>query len=134
MDQPLYCCMTKATRATGDQLQYGPNWIFSRRAILKLFPDRLECGNWCIAYSDFDEAVLYSVRSGLLRIPCYVLRLETSDGTYHFGLNPGKFWKGDLRFPVRREVGRMSYSWTSLATRLVLAGLLIYLLWQQFAQ
>lgn len=134
MDQPLYRCMTKATRAAGDQLQFGPNWTYSRRAILKLFPDRLQCGNWSIAYSDVDEAVLYSVRAGLLRIPCYVLRLETSDGTYHFGLNPGKYWKGDLPFPVRREVGTMRYSWTSLATRLVLAGCVIYWLWRQFVE
>lgn len=57
MDQSLHSCMTKAVIADGDQLRTGPMWITSRRGRLKLYSDRLECGNWKIAYHDIREAV-----------------------------------------------------------------------------
>ena len=109
-------------------MKYGPNWVLSRRGILKVFGDRLECGDWRIPYSDISEAVLYSIRS-ILFIPGYVLRIQTKDRTYHFGMNWGAFWKGQLPFAVRREKGKLGYSVFSVAVRLLLLGYLGYLLW-----
>lgn len=113
-------------------MRYGPNWLLSRRGTLKVFDDHLECGDWCVNYADIREAVLYSVRSNFV-IPCYVLKVETAEKQYHFGLNPGKFWKSELPFPVRREKGRLGYSLFSLAVRAVLIGYLLYLGWLWFS-
>lgn len=128
MQAPLHKCMTKATTAEGDQMQYGPNWVLSRRAILKVFPDRLECGNWTIPYANISDAVLYSIRSTLF-IPGYVLKVQTPDKTYHFGLNWGRFWTRELPFPVSREQGKLGYSKYSLLVRIGLLGSVGYLLW-----
>lgn len=133
MPELLHKCQTKATTATGDQRKYGPNWVTSRRGFLKIFEDRLECGDWCIDYADINKAVLCSFRSFFLRIPGYILTVETEGRTYHFGLNGwGKFWKGDLPFQVKREAGKLRFTWFSILLRVILAGYLAYIAWQWF--
>ncbi len=125
----LYRCFTKATISTGDQRQYGPRWVTSRRALLRVYDDRLECGNWMIPYAGMTDAVLYSFRSSFLRIPGYVLTVTTPEKTYHFGLNGwGKFWNGELPFPVRREQGQLKFSGFSIALRILLLVYLLYAL------
>ena len=131
MSAPLYKCLTKATTAEGDQRKYGPNWITSRRGRLKVFDDRLECGNWRIEYPEITSAILYSFRTFFLRIPGYILTIETDDKTYHFGLNGrGKFWKGDLPFEVSQEKGKLNFTWFSMIVRVILFSYIAYMLWQ----
>ena len=123
--------MTKATTAEGDQRRIGPSWVTSRRAILKIFDNHLECGNWTVNYSEIRNAKLYSFRSPVLRVPGYILTVETDDLTYHFGLNGwGKFWKGDLPFDVKREQGKLGFTWFSVIVRVVLAACIAYKLWE----
>jgi hypothetical protein len=131
MATPIYQCWAKATRAEGDHLKYGMNWAFARRAKPKLFADHLECSDWRVNYADITVALLTSIRSNFV-IPGYMLKIETTGQTYHFGLNWGRFWKGELPFPVVREKGKLKYSWLSLITRLVLFGYLVYLLVQRW--
>lgn len=127
MADHLHHCMTKATTAVGDQRRHGPNWLTSRRGMLTVFADHLECGNWRIDYSDITDAVLFSFRSTLLRIPGCILTIATPDRTYHFGLNGwGRFWEGELPFRVRREQGKIGYTWFSIAVRLTLVVCLGY--------
>jgi len=133
MEQPLHSCMTKAVIADGDQLRTGPKWITSRRGRLKLYSDRLECGDWTIAYDDIREAVLSSFRSPLLRIPGYVLAVRTDDDTYHFGLNGWRYWQGELPFPVTRQKTKLKMSPISIAARAVLIGCAVYYVWQWIA-
>jgi hypothetical protein len=124
----LYKCMTKAVLSDTDQLQYGPNWLYSRRAVLKIFEDHLECRDWTIHYEEIQEAILYSIRSFF--IPGYVLRIQTRDKTFWFGLNWGKFWSNNPPFPMKRERKRMRYSWFSLMIRLVALSCLLLILLQ----
>jgi hypothetical protein len=126
MDEPLHTCLTKAVIADGDQLRMGPKWITSRRAWLKLFADRLECGDWTIRYDDIREAVLASFRSPLLRIPGYILVIRTDTVTYHFGLNGWQYWKGELPFPVTRQKAKLKLSPISILARVVLIGYGVY--------
>ena len=123
--------MTKATTAEGNEIRRSFNWVVSRRAILRVFDDALECGDWRIPYDTIDEAVLFSTWS--MFIPCYVLRVSTDGTLYQFGLNPGSFWKGDLPFPVTREKLRLQYSWFSILVRISAVAYLIYLAWQYFS-
>lgn len=125
MSQLLHRCMTKATTAEGEDIRRSLNWVISRRGILKVYDDRLECGNWIIPYGEMDEAVLFRVRQ--MFIPGYVLRVKTQGKVYQFGLNPGRYWGGELPFDVARESGR--YSWFSIAVRVVAIGFLAYLIW-----
>lgn len=133
MDRPLHSCMTKAVIADGDQLRTGPIWITSRRGLLKLYSDRLKCGNWTIAYSEIREAVLSSFRSPILRIPGYILAVRTDSDTYHFGLNGWPYWKGELPFPVTRKQARLKMSPISIIARAVLIGYASYFVWNWIA-
>ncbi|MDX1972830.1 MAG: hypothetical protein SFY68_09905 [Candidatus Sumerlaeia bacterium] len=128
MSKPIHRCLTKATAAEGDQLQYGPNWMLSRRGILKVFPDRLCCGDWEVPFDSITEAVLYSVR-GPFFLPGYVLKITTPERTIHFGLNSGKFWKSDLPFAVKREAAQLRYSTFSRIVRLVVVVFIFYHVW-----
>ena len=96
MIDTIHSCMTKAVVGDGDQLECGPQWITSRRARLKLFDSHLECGDWSIPYDQIREAVLSSFNSPILRIPGYILAVRTDSKTYHFGLNGGQYWRGEL--------------------------------------
>lgn len=125
--------MTKAVISDGDPLCTGPRWITSRRGRLKLYSDRLECGNWMIAYDDIRGAVLSSVRSPMLRIPGYVLAVRTDDDTYHFGLNGWRYWKGELPFPVKRQHAKLQLSPISVLARAVLIGYGVYFVWRWLA-
>jgi hypothetical protein len=133
MSKLLHKCMTKAMTAEGDQRKYGPKWVTSRRASLKVYEDRLECGDWRIDYNEINDAVLYSFRSVFLRLPGYILTVQTDTRTYHFGLNGwGQFWKGNLPFQAKREKGKLGLSWFSIVFRVVILGLIGYQLWHWF--
>ena len=131
MSELIHQCRTKGVIAEGDQLKHGPNWVLARRGKLKIYQDRIECGNWRIEYGDIKNATLYSVRQYLIVIPvpCYVLKIETEEKTYYFGLNPSKYWKNELPFPVERQKGRLGFSWFSIVIRLFVLGYVVYLLW-----
>lgn len=126
MSHLLHRCMTKATTAEGDDIRRSLNWVLSRRGLLKVFDDNLECGDWSIAYTEIDDAVLFRTRQMLIR--CYVLRIKTRGTVYQFGLNPGRYWSGELPFPVSRESAVLGYSWYSIIIRVVAIAALIYLL------
>jgi hypothetical protein len=133
MQQPLHTCMTKAVIADGDQLRMGPRWLTSRRARLKLYDDHLQCGDWTIAYVDIREAVLAKIRTPLLRIPGYVLSVRTDENTYHFGLNPGSYWKGELPFRATHTTSKLRLSLFIFLIRAALIGYLAYLAWRWLA-
>ena len=128
----IHSCVTKAVVGYGDQLESGPQWITSRRALLKLYDDRLECGKWSVAYDQIQEAVLSSFHSPILRIPGYLLMVKTDSNTYHFGLNGWRYWKGELPFPVSRQNARLRLSPISLIARIAVAVGILYLIWQKF--
>ncbi|HOX46883.1 MAG TPA: hypothetical protein PK668_25015 [Myxococcota bacterium] len=122
----LHRCWTKATTAEGDAVRRSFSWVIARRGFLKVFADRLECGSWVIPYADMSEAVLFSTRQ--LFFHGYVLRVKAGGRTYQFGLNPGRFWEGELPFPVKRQEMAMGYSWYSIAIRLAALVSIAYLL------
>lgn len=130
MGDMLHRCMTKATIAEGNDLRHSLNWALSRRAFLKVYPDRLECGDWIIPYHEMNEAILFRTRQ--LFIPCCVLRVKARGRIYQFGLNPGRFWAGELPFPTRRETASLGYSWFSIAIRVAVVAALAYLLWSRY--
>lgn len=121
---PIYRCMTKGVRGAPEQFEYGLKWITSRRGFLKVFRDRLECGDWNIPFSAIDEAELFQTRSGI--IPCFILKVRTADNTFQFGLNGNKFWKSDLPFEVKRTKGRLKYSAFSICLRIALISGLVW--------
>lgn len=118
----------KATDAEVDVLRYSFRCMIStQRGFLRVTTDALEFREWRIPYSDIDEAILFSVRS--LLIPGYILRVRSRGTTYGFSLSDGAFWRGDLPFPVAREKGKITNSWSILLLRFAWVLMVIYLLW-----
>ena len=131
MAELLHKCMTKAIIADGNQVKHSLDWVMSRRGILKIYSDRLECGDWVISNDEITDTVLTSIRS-VFFMPGYVLRVQTQSRTYHFGLNGGSFWKSELPFPVTREKARLGYSKFSAAIRVFVILFLIYWIWKKY--
>lgn len=147
-DQSLFCCMTKAfveplpaEHLTGRQdglletmpTKRGLHWVVSRRSILKVFSDRMVCGDWKIPFLQIRKATLYTLPRQLIFFPCYLLVIETENQIYRFGLNGwNKFWKSELPFPVERKKGTVGYSLFSILLRLFVVGMLIYWIFREF--
>jgi len=126
MSDVLHKCRVKAIRSKGISVNLGVKWGFSRRGILKVFGDRLECGNWNIPYSAITEAVLRSMPWLLTK--AHVLVVRTAETTYQFGLNPSSFWRGELPFTVKRQEGGLFWTVVNVVRIIIFAAFLIALL------
>ena len=131
MEKPIYRCMSKATTAEGENLRRSLNWVVARRAILKVMPDALVCGDWRIPYNQIDEAILFSIWS---IYPGFLLRVRSGETVYQFGLNWNPFWKRELPFPVSREKGKLKYSTFSIIARVILLGYVAYIVWKHMSR
>lgn len=125
-DPPIYQCLAKGIRGAGDPLRYGGKWTTSRRASLKVYPDRLVCGDWVLPYGDFQQARLIEFRAGLLRRRGKLLTIKSQQDTFHFGLMAADYWDGELPFEVERGSAALRHSPVSLLFRaLIVIGLLL---------
>ncbi len=116
--------MVKATIKEGEKIRSSLNWAFSRREMLYVMSDSLRCGDWEIPYSEIEDSKIYSVP--WLFTNAYVLVVKIKGQIYQFGLNPGRFWKGDLPFPVKRETLDNRYWNIVNLIRIIIFGLLAY--------
>lgn len=101
MEKIIHKCMVKAIKKEGGNIRCSLNWAFSRRGKLYVMSDSLKCRDWEIPYSEIEESIIYSIP--WLFTNAYVLLVKSKGQIYQFGLNPGRFWKGDLPFPAKRE-------------------------------
>ena len=81
-----YKCFCKATNREKGDPRYSHNWVAARRAFLKVYDDRIECGDWTIPYDEMERVHRFRIRSFL--IPSSVLQVITKHATYQFGVNP----------------------------------------------
>ena len=113
------------TKATDQELgapRHSANWLVSRRGWLRVFEDRLECGDWVIPAASVTKATLYSVGMG------HVLAVSTQERTYQFGLNPWVKVPLVLPFPFTTEKAKLGYSPFSIAVRVAAVAYIIYVL------
>jgi hypothetical protein len=123
----LHKCWAKAIVAEGNIAGVALSWTMSRRGYLKIFDDQLRCGGWTIPYRDIEEAILFTGWG--IFLPGHVLLVRTRKRSYKFGLNLGRFWKGELPFEVKRGGYRFRRSWTLIAVRIATLAALAYCAW-----
>ncbi len=123
-----YRCFTKATDRAAAPPRPSRHWATSRRAWLKVFDDRLECGDWVVPVEAVTSATLYL--SSVPLNPLKVLRLDTADRTFQFGLNPWCRIARHLPFEPRVETIRPAWALVSLLVRLALVAYLVYFVWR----
>ncbi len=122
-EPPLFRVFGKGTTAEGAEVRRSVNWVFARRAWLRVFADRLEMGDWHIPYSSIEGATLFRLK-GLLG--GYVLRVVSEGRSFQFGVNPWALGDRQFPFPHRREDTRIRHSVLSIALRVVLLAWLVW--------
>lgn len=120
-DSPIYRCWTKATDREPGLPRYSFSWLVSRRGWLRVFTDRLECGDWVIPAATVTRATLQA--AGLAQ----VLIVATGERTYQFGLNPWCRITQHLPFGVTTERLTLQYSRFSILLRVAVLLSLVYL-------
>jgi len=129
MAPPIYRAWTKAIRTDDSTPGYSASWITAVRGWLKVYPDRIVCGDIDIPIAAIKSAVLYEARQWF--IPVYILAVKTVDGTYQFGLNPWTTIDRKLPFQFTRERVRLQYSRFSIAVRAAIVAYAIYLIFHR---
>ena len=129
-ERPIYKCLTKGSRKESSEPRASFNWLVAKRGWFKIYTDRVECGNWQIAYSEVQKVTLCRFRHWFMKAA--VLHLETADGHYQFGFNP---WASpdehiDLQFEEKETT--FKYSTYSVVVRLLLIPYLAFWIWYNF--
>ena len=125
--------MCKATNKEEKEPRYSQNWVLSKRAFLKIYNDRIECGSWVIKNEEIEKAHVYKT-SMLFCIPVQVLQLITPAGTYQFGFNPWADPIKHLEVEYSESKVKLKYSSYSIAVRVLLLGIIGYEVWKYLAK
>lgn len=125
-----YKCFCKATNREDKELRYSHNWVAAKRAMFKVFDDRIECGNWRIPFADVESAHLYKAKQ--MFIPVNILQLVTKNGNYQFGFNPWANPFKHLSIGYEESNIRLGYSTYSIVVRVLLVAYLGYLAWEKW--
>jgi hypothetical protein len=104
--------------------------MIARRGRLKVFDDRVECGNWRIAYTDVQQAILYHYK--YLFMTTTAIHLVTADGHYQFGFNPLASPADHINLDVDEKEIELTYSTFSKILRLSLIPYIAFWVWYYF--
>jgi hypothetical protein len=94
--------------------------------------DRIECGSWVIKNEDIEKAHVYKTKQWFF--PVNVLQLITNLGTYQFGFNPWANPIKHLEVAYSESNVKLGYSAFSVATRLLLLGIICFEIWKYFSK
>ena len=125
-----YKCFCKATNREDKEPRYSHNWVAAKRAMFKVFDDRIECGAWNIPFSEIKSAHLYKTKQ--MFIPVNVLQLVTEKGNYQFGFNPWATPFKHLGVEYGQSEIKLGYSKFSIALRILLVAYIGYLVWEEW--
>ena len=130
-EKPHFACWTKATLHEAGPPRFAASWLTARRGRLRLFDDRLACGDWTVPYASIESAVVYRLRGG---VGGSVLEVSTAKTTYQFGLNPWVAIERHLRIPFIVESVRLRYSALAVVLRVAVVAWLVYALLEKWAR
>ncbi len=128
-DAPLFRVFSKGTTAEGQDVRRSANWAVARRGWLRVFPDRLEMGDWRIPYPTIHQATLFRLKTVF---GGYVLRVTTTEQTYQFGMNPWALRRRSLPFPHDLQDTRVRNSMVTVIIRILALGLFLAWAFQRF--
>jgi len=114
-----YKCFCKATNKETNEPRYSQNWLLAKRAMFKIYGDRIECGTWKIENTTVEKAHVYRIKQWFI-IPVNVLQLTTGTECYSFGFNSWANPIKHLKFNYSESNVRLRYSAFSIAVRLIL--------------
>ena len=108
---------SKGIIATDHNLQRGPQWITSQRAVILLTDKRIICGKWTIPLDTISFASLLTYGTG------QVLMLETNTGEkYQFGMQYNPEWESQQVLSLAFGKVKAKYSLFSIVVRVILVS------------
>ncbi len=125
-----YKCFCKATNREDKEPGYSHNWIAAKRAMFKIFDDRVECGSWNIPFAEIESAHLYKAKQ--MFIPVNILQLMTQKGNYQFGFNPWANPFMHLNIEYTQSKIKLGYSIYSIVVRIFLVAYIGYFAWRNW--
>jgi len=114
-------------------IQRGPDWVTSQRAVVLLTDTKIVCGKWAIPIENIKTAQLLKINS--LFGGGQVLKVQTKDDEYfQFGMQINPEWTNQEILSLNLENARVKNSMFSIILRLFLIGYLSYWLYERFFQ
>lgn len=114
-------------------IQRDVSWITAQRAVILLTDKNIVCGKWIIPLEDVRSAHLITF-SSLFTGKGQVLKIQTKDEFYQFGMEYNPEWTNQSILPMTTEKGEVKYSTFSIILRVLIIGLLIYWIYEKFVK
>ena len=127
-----YKAWCKATNREDSEPRYSQNWVAAKRAWFRVYPNRIECGDWSIPFEEVKKTIVY--RTHQMWIPVTVLHLITENGSFQFGFNPWANPIKHLSLDFEEQKVRLKYSLFSIVLRVVVVLYLCFWLWQEYGK
>lgn len=116
---------------TNQDIQRGIDWVTSQRAVVMLTDKKIICGKWTIPLETISTVQLIKIHS--LFGNGQVLKIQTTDDkNYQFGMQLNPEWASQQTLPLTLEKGPVKNSAFSIIVRLIVAGYLIYWIYNHF--
>ena len=110
------------------EIQYGFEWVVSKRAVILLTDKRIICGKREIPLNIITTAQLIRVNK-----IGQVLKIQTDDDkNYQFGMQYNPEWTEQQTLPLIIKNEKIKYSSFSIIIRLIAIGYLIYIIYTRF--
>lgn len=131
LQAPRYSCFCRGTDKETGEPRTSLNWVFSRRAMFRIFDDRIECGDWTIPFSDVQTAILYKTKQWPLTHD--ILHFETRDKSFQFNFplwaKPAKY----LNLELPEKAVKLKQDPITILIRLAVVGYIAYEIWKRVA-
>ena len=125
-----YVCNCKATTREEKEPRISENWMFSKRARLKVFEDHIKCGSWTINKDDIEALHCYHITKMGMR--SRVQQITTPQENYQFGFDPWKDPLPHLGLEYTESEAKLTYSPFSILLRLALLAAFLYWLGSKY--
>jgi hypothetical protein len=109
LNKPLQQNYIKATTTERGPPRYSHNWSLARRAIFKVYSNRLEIGPWTVRFDEIREIILYQI-----------------------GFNPWVNPIKNIPLKVQVESVRLGYSPFSVVVPVAVMAFIAYWLWEAY--
>ncbi len=126
-NQPLYSCWCRGTDKETGEPRTSINWVLSRRAMFRVYDDRVECGDWIILFSDVKKAIAYKAKQWPRT--ANFIHLETENRNFQFVFpfvgNPAKH----MNLELTEQNVKLQQGPITIVLRLAVVSYLAYVAW-----
>ncbi len=128
-DTELYSCFCKATDTESGEPRASWAWVMSRRAMFRIFDDRVQCGDWIFPFSEIRKATLYKAKQWPFTHK--ILQLELDERCVQFGFFPWANPIKHLKLDVEIRYANLNRQPFTIIFRIAVVGFIAYEIWKR---